>query len=172
MNSEKIINNWRKNAQRHDSRNFKFLRKLKMRSQQAVDRAARELHEEVFSIVDCLQCANCCKAVRPTLTKGDIIRVSRRLEMKPAEFRTKYLVESKEELGLWEAASMPCPFLGQDNRCRIYDVRPASCAEYPHTNKRGFASRTYLHAENALQCPAVFYIIEQMRMGRTRQRGR
>ncbi len=57
----------------------------------------------------------------------------------------------------------PCPFLGTDDRCRIYSVRPTDCREYPHTNKKWFTSRTMAHASNALICPAVFWIVEQMR---------
>ena len=60
--------------------------------------------------------------------------------------------------------ALPCPFFGADNRCTIYEVRPADCVEYPHTDKEGFTFRTHGHANNALVCPAVFYIVEQMRM--------
>jgi hypothetical protein len=56
------------------------------------------------------------------------------------------------------------PFLSGDNRCTIYEVRPAACREYPHTDKEGFTSRTMLHANNAKECPAVFWIVEQLRL--------
>ncbi len=62
--------------------------------------------------------------------------------------------------------TLPCPFLGTDNRCTVYEVRPRDCAEYPHTQKKGFSSRTHGIANNSLTCPAVFYIIEQMRARR------
>lgn len=68
MEIDAIIDDWAQNAERHDSRNFKLLRSLKVKSERAVDRAARRLHEEAFSIIDCLQCANCCRTVNPTLT--------------------------------------------------------------------------------------------------------
>ena len=63
---------------------------------------------------------------------------------------------------------MPCPFLADDGRCTIYEVRPKDCAEYPHTQKKGFASRTHLHADNTLVCPAVFWIVEELRASRMR----
>jgi Fe-S-cluster containining protein len=170
MEIDAIIKDWKQNAERHDARNFKFLRSLKMKSERAVDRAARRLHEEAFSIIDCLQCGNCCKTVNPTFTTEDITRIASRLEMDAATFGTEYLTES-EDRGLMEPKSLPCPFLGTDNRCTIYEVRPASCAEYPHTDKPGFATRTHLHSGNALQCPAVFYIIEEMRARRLKQGG-
>ena len=162
MNMDTIFNDWKRNAQRHDSRNFGFLRNLKLKSERVVDRAARKLHQEAFSIIDCLECANCCKTVSPTFTTEDIARIAVRLGMDAAVFTAEHLLES-EDRGLWEPKSLPCLFLGTDNRCTIYDVRPAACAEYPHTDKPEFASRTHLHSGNALQCPAVFYIVEQMR---------
>ena len=93
----------------------------------------------------------------------DVARIAARLGSDVGAFTAAYLVESKNR-GLWEPKSLPCPFLGPDNRCTIYDIRPLSCAEYPHTDKPDFASRTYLHSGNALKCPAVYYIIEQMRV--------
>ena len=163
MEMDAIINDWKRNAERHDDRNFKFLRSLKMKSERAVDRAARRLHKEAFSIIDCLQCANCCKTVNPTLTTEDIARIAAHLGMDAAVFTEEYLIDS-EDRGLMEPKSLPCPFLAADNRCKIYEVRPASCAEYPHTDKPGFATRTHMHSGNALQCPAVFYIVEEMRV--------
>ena len=171
MEMDPIINDWKQNAERLDSRNFKFLRSLKMKTERAVDRAAQRLHREAFSIIDCLQCANCCKTVNPTFTTEDIARIAARLGMDAAAFKKEHLVKS-EDRGLWKPKSLPCPFLGTDNRCTIYEVRPTSCADYPHTDKPGFATRTHLHSGNALQCPAVFYIIEQMRARGRRQGGR
>jgi len=63
MEMDAIINDWKRNAKRHDDRNFTFLRILKMKSERAVDRAARKLHQEAFSIIDCLLCVNCCRTV-------------------------------------------------------------------------------------------------------------
>jgi Fe-S-cluster containining protein len=162
MEMDAIINDWKQNAERHDDRNFKFLRSLKMKNDRAVDRAAGRLHKEAFSIIDCLQCANCCKTVNPTLTPDDIARIAAHLGMDAAVFTKEYLTES-EDRGLMEPKGLPCPFLAADNRCKIYEVRPTSCAEYPHTDKPGFVTRTHMHSANALQCPAAFYIIEEMR---------
>ena len=55
---------------------------------------------------------------------------------------------------------------------RIYAVRPADCVEYPHTDKEGFTFRTYGTADNSLVCPAVFYIVEQLRARGLKDSGR
>jgi hypothetical protein len=167
MDMQAILNDWKQNAQRHEERNFTFLRRLRMRDERPVDRAARQLHEEAFSIIDCTQCANCCKTVSPLFRKDDVRRIASLLGMTADDFRARYLLADED--GDLHLKNLPCPFLGEDNRCKIYEARPRDCAEYPHTQKKGFSSRTYVHAGNTLSCPAVFYIVEQMR---ARRRGR
>lgn len=164
MNMQAIRDDWKQNAERHGDRNFAFLRSLKMKDEGRVDRAARQLHEEAFSIIDCIQCANCCKTISPLFRKADIRQIAVHLRMTAGDFKTMYL--QADESGDLHLKSVPCPFLGEEGRCTIYEVRPKDCAEYPHTQKKGFASRTHLHAGNALACPAVFYIIEEMRARR------
>jgi uncharacterized protein len=98
--------------------------------------------------------------------KSDIRRIAERLNVKPADFAATYL--KADEQGELFLKGVPCPFLGADNRCGIYDVRPRDCVEYPHTQKKGFTFRTYGIADNTISCPAVFYIVEQMRARRGR----
>jgi uncharacterized protein len=164
MDMQTIVNDWRANAERHVDRNFAFLRSLKMKDDRAVDQVAHRLHEEAFRIIDCTQCANCCKTVSPQFSKTDIRRITKHLNMKPIEFQATYL--QADEDGDLFLKSLPCPFLGTDNRCKIYEVRPRDCAKYPHTQTKGFTFRTHGVANNSLSCPAVFYIIEQMRARR------
>ena len=57
----------------------------------------------------------------------------------------------------------PCPFLGAESKCTIYDVRPEKCRGYPFTDKPDFAFMSITHANNATVCPAVFYLVEQMK---------
>lgn len=86
------------------------------------------------------------------------------------EFVEAYL-ERDEEDGSYRGGAKPCAFLADDGRCTIYEVRPRVCREYPHTDKEGFTSRTMGHAANALMCPALFWIVEQMKE-RARRGGR
>ena len=54
-------------------------------------------------------------------------------------------------------------FLGTDNYCSIYKVRPKACSEFPHTNRKKFHQISKLTLENVKICPAAFQIIESMR---------
>ena len=91
MDMQAIIDDWRANAERNDDRNFRFLRSLKMQSDNVVDRVAHQLHEEAFSIVDCTKCANCCKTTPTGFRSSDIRRIAKHLGVEPEEFAAKHL---------------------------------------------------------------------------------
>lgn len=162
MDHQFILTDWKQNAQRHDDRNFSFLRSLKNRSGRTVDRAAKRLHQEVFSLIDCARCANCCKTVSPIFTADDIARIADHLRWDAEVFTAQHLTRC-EDNDAWKPKRLPCPFLRTDNRCTIYGVRPVSCVEYPYTDKPEISSRTHSIAAKALECPAVFYVVEQLR---------
>ncbi len=164
MDMQTIIDDWKANAERNVDRNFAFIHRLKMKDDRAVDRVAHRLHAEAFAIIDCTQCANCCKTISPLFRKSDIRCIAEHLGMKSADFIARYL-KADEDGGLC-LKELPCPFLGTDNRCEIYEARPRDCAEFPHTQKKGFTYRTHSVAGNSLACPAVFFIIQQMRARR------
>ncbi len=160
-----VVNDWQTNAERNDAENYEFLRSLKFQDYGFnPDELVSELHEQAFQIVDCTRCANCCKTMDITFNDEDIERIAGHLEMESIEFIKAYL-EADDEDGSYKARQKPCPFLGEDDRCTIYDVRPTVCREYPHTNKEGFTFRTMGVASNALICPAVFWIVERMKEG-------
>ncbi len=159
---DNLVADWKANAEKHDDDNYWFLRSLKQKSGKKVDRIALELHQEAFSIVDCMKCANCCRTLRPIVTEEDIARIAGHLGMARDEFVAAYL-ERDEEQDRYRTKTTPCPFLAEDNRCTIYSVRPEKCQGYPFTERPDFALSTMNHASNAVVCPAVFYLVEQMR---------
>ncbi len=157
-----LVADWQESAKKHDDDNYWFLRSLKQRSPKKVDRIALELHQEAFSIVDCTRCANCCRTLRPIFTDEDIARIAGYLGMARDKFIAAYL-ERDEEQGRYRTKPTPCPFLAEDNRCTIYDMRPEKCQGYPFTDRPDFVFMTMTHANNAVVCPAVFYLVEQMK---------
>jgi uncharacterized protein len=161
MDMQTILDDWRANAERDSERNYRFLHSLKMKSEAAVDRVAHRLHEEAFAIIDCTKCANCCKTAATGFQRSDIERIAKHLGVEPDQFAAKYL--EKDEFGDLLLKTVPCPFLGSDDRCTIYAVRPQDCRDYPHTHKEEFSSRTIGVSANTTTCPAVFYIVERMR---------
>ena len=118
------------------------------------------LHEEAFSKIDCLDCANCCKNHSPTFKATDIKRISKYLGLKEADFVDTYL--KLDEENDFVVKQSPCAFLNEDNSCHIYDVRPSDCARYPYTNEDVFIKRKALTMANSMVCPAVFHILEKI----------
>jgi len=162
VDHDTAVNDWRQNAQSHDEENYEFLRSMKFRDYGfEPDDLAAEMHKQAFQIVDCTRCADCCKTMDIKVGEEDAARIAGHLDMPGDEFVEKYLAVDDE--GDRTFCQKPCPFLGEEDRCTIYEVRPTDCREYPHTDKEGFTSRTMGIANNALACPAVFWVVEQMK---------
>jgi len=57
----------RRNANKSEHKDYRFLRELKRRAssdmRQKVDETTARLHAEAFGIIDCKQCANCCRSM-------------------------------------------------------------------------------------------------------------
>lgn len=141
--------------------NKEFLKSLKKKNPRKLDAAFHNAHEEVFSEIDCLQCANCCKTTSPIFYPTDIDRVAKFLRIKPGDFIQTYLrIDADNDYVLQVA---PCPFLGDSNYCSIYEVRPKACREYPHTDRKKMVQITELTYKNTLVCPAVLEIVERLK---------
>jgi Fe-S-cluster containining protein len=144
-----------------EQENKKFLARLRKKDSRKVDAAFHSLHEQVFSEVDCLKCANCCKTTSPIFYQNDIERVAKSLRMKPGDFVEKYLkIDDDRDYVL---KSSPCPFLDAENYCTVYHDRPRACREYPHTDRKKMAQITELTLKNTMVCPAVFEIVERLK---------
>lgn len=139
----------------------KFFSVLKRKPPKHLDRLMEQLHEREFEKTDCLQCANCCKTTGPLFTEKDILRIAKYLRQKPQEFTDQYLRIDEDRD--WVLQALPCIFLGTDNRCSIYDVRPKACREFPHTDRKKFQQIAHLTMKNVAICPAAFNIVEALR---------
>ena len=141
--------------------NKKFFAKLKKKPPKQLDALMVELHESEFNRTDCLNCANCCKTTGPLFTNKDVERISKHLRLKPQQFIETYL--RLDEDNDYVLQSVPCTFLGTDNYCSIYEVRPKACREFPHTDRKKFQQISNLTLKNVAICPAAFNIVEEMK---------
>ncbi len=148
-------------AKEKQQENKKFFAKLKKKPPKQLDYLMQELHTATFDRVDCLQCANCCKTTGPLFTDADITRIAKHLRLKPQQFIAQYL--HVDEDNDYVLQGLPCTFLGADNYCSIYDVRPKACSEFPHTNRKKFHQISNLTLKNIAICPAAFEIVEEMK---------
>ena len=77
-------------------------------------------------------------------------------------FQQKWLRQEKGGDRDWLNKSVPCQFLDlKDNKCSIYDVRPADCAGFPHFPKK-FKDYAHVHKQNVELCPATYRMVEKM----------
>jgi len=148
-------------AKKKQKENAAFFRQLTSKLSAKVDEAFHALHEDVFNEVNCLDCGNCCKSLGPRLTDADIRRISSVLKVKPSELTEKYLLLDEDNDYVFR--QMPCPFLAEDNYCRIYENRPRACRDYPHTNRRRMQQILDITLKNTATCPAVFEIVERLK---------
>lgn len=155
------LNDIKAKAEKLKPENKRFLDKLKKKLPKDLDQQFQRLHEEAFETIDCLTCANCCKTTGPLFTQKDIERLSALFKLRPAEFISKYL--HVDEDGDYVLNVLPCPFLGTDNYCSVYEHRPNACRQYPHTDQRKMHTVFKETLHNTAVCPAVFEIVEKLK---------
>lgn len=141
--------------------NQKFLKKLKAKKPKKLDELFLDQHHEKFEQIDCLACANCCRGLGPRILDKDIERLAKHLRIKTNYFIEQYLRIDEDRDYVFK--SMPCPFLGLDNYCFVYEARPKACRDYPHTNHKKMTSHLNLALKNNETCPAVYLILEDLR---------
>ena len=155
--SDEILTNWQKKSADSQKKYKQFLSRADKNS---VLKKLPDFHEEAFAKVNCLDCAACCKNYSPRFKTPDLKRIARHLKMKEGDFIEKYLTLDKE--GDYVVKSKPCPFLGQDNYCSIYEVRPSDCARFPYTDEDVILKRQPLTLKNSTFCPIVYFVLEKL----------
>ncbi len=152
-----ILVNWQKKSADKQKTYKQFLQRA---DKNKVLKQLPDLHEEAFSNINCLDCAACCKNYSPRFKTPDIRRIAKHLKMKEGAFIEKYLLLDEE--GDYVVNRKPCPFLGNDNFCSIYDIRPSDCSRFPYTDEDVLLKRTTLTLMNSTFCPAVYFVLEKL----------
>ena len=106
--------------------------------------------------------ANCCKSISPIVIDRDIDRIAKFLKIKPSKAIEDYFELDEDEDYVFRQT--PCPFLMADNYCMIYEARPRACREYPHTDRKRFSQIANLTYKNTFVCPAVFDVVEELKV--------
>jgi Fe-S-cluster containining protein len=150
---------WQKDALKKRKENKQFLDKAKR--VRNIERHLPDLHDEAFSKIDCLKCGNCCKTISPRFKSPDIVRISKYLGMKQGDMIDTYLRLDSD--GDYVVKQSPCPFLGSDNHCSIYEARPRDCSKYPYTDSGEFFEYPNTTLQNTTTCPAVYYVLERLK---------
>lgn len=138
----------------------KWIKKAAKANKRLLDDQFHSTHTAVFKKMDCLTCANCCKTTSPIFRDVDIKRIAKRLRVSERQLIDSYLKMDDENDYVLQ--SSPCTFLGDDNKCSIYEDRPLACREYPHTDRKNMHQILPLTRKNMEVCPAVAKIVEEV----------
>ena len=139
-----------------------FLLRVEKKQVKGIDKFTAAASKEVWEEVDCLSCANCCKKMSPTFTTQDIKRISAHFEQTPEEFRKKWLRKDRNKDLINKTE--PCQFLNlKDNKCSIYEIRPADCSGFPHLTKGRWSDYAHVHKQNIDFCPATFKMVQKIK---------
>ena len=151
------MKNWERRSADNQKKYKQFLSRA---DKNKVLKALPGLHDEAFTKIDCLQCANCCKNYSPRFKTPDIKRISKVLGLRESAFIEKYLLVDEE--GDFIVNTKPCPFLGADNFCSIYEDRPSDCRRFPYTDEDVIIKRKELTLKNSTFCPITYYVLEKL----------
>ncbi|MBK8774037.1 MAG: YkgJ family cysteine cluster protein [Chitinophagaceae bacterium] len=158
MNKETdLLKNWELKAKGRKKEYKRYLQKVDTKKD---IKRLPALHNEAFSKIDCLDCAACCKNYSPRFKTPDIKRISKGLGLKEAVFIHTYLQIDSD--GDYVLRTKPCPFLGNNNQCGIYEMRPSDCRQFPYTDVDVLLKRQQITLKNAEFCPAVYYVLERL----------
>jgi len=155
--SKDILHNWKKKSEERQKLYKNYLLKA---DKNKVLKQLPDLSEAAYEKINCLNCAACCKNYSPRFKTPDIKRIAKHLDLKEGLFIEKYL--NLDEEGDYVVKTKPCPFLGDDNYCSIYDVRPSDSERYPYTDEDVILKRVPLTLKNSTFCPIVYYVLEEL----------
>lgn len=149
-------------AMRKRKENLRFRSFLKTHADpEVLDRQFSELHQRIFPRYHCDQCRNCCKLINASISSEDIDTIAAHLALTRQELIDQHLTQS--DYDTWNAAHLPCDFLGSDGACTLGDCRPESCKKYPYTNQPERLESLYSILDAVAVCPAAYEIFESLK---------
>lgn len=129
------------------SENHNFGIFLKTQDTNIIDDIASQLDQKITPQIDCLECGNCCRNLRPPVDEEILLQF----------VEPENLEENKYAMA-FACKNLDC------NACTIYLDRPEECRSFPYMDRPNFNSRTHELLQNYEICPIVFNIWEGLKM--------
>jgi Fe-S-cluster containining protein len=140
-------------SERSEIENYDFRAWLKNYAPDDIDDVVKALSQKYFALIDCKECANCCRVLELGFTEPELHTIAKSMEQSIDEFRKRFVVEGIVK---------PCPAL-RGNLCSIYEGRPDVCRSYPHFEKPDFVLRLYGVLDSIGICPIAFNAFEELK---------
>jgi Fe-S-cluster containining protein len=141
-------------SQEHGDENWEFRSWLKQYAPDDIDGLVMTLSQKYFALIDCMQCANCCRSLHVEFKKSELFAIAKTLGQSIEAFQKQFMSEGK--------VNPPCPMLN-GKLCSIYENRPDVCRSYPHLEQPEFTSRLIGVIENVAICPIAFNMFEELK---------
>lgn len=141
-------------TEERNDENWAFRSWLKSNAPDSIDDFVSTLSQKYFALIDCTQCANCCRTLQLELTGNELHTIAKTLGQSIAAFEKHFMSES--------LVNPPCPML-KGKLCSIYDERPEVCRSYPHLEKPDFTRRLIGVIDNLSICPIAFNAFEELK---------
>ena len=138
----------------HGEENWEFRSWLKQNAPDDIDAIVKALSQRYFALIDCTQCANCCRSLQLEFESSELLAISNTLGESIGAFEKRFLSEGK--------VNPPCPML-DGKLCSIYENRPAACRSYPHLEQPLFTTRLMSVIDNVAICPIAFNAFEELK---------
>src|SRR5262249_49787026 len=141
-------------SQEHDDENWDFRSWLKQNAPDNIDGIVHALSQKYFALVDCKQCANCCRSLHAEFERSELLNIAKTLGQSIKTFEKQFMSEGE--------VNPPCPMLN-GKLCSIYENRPKVCRSYPHLERPHFTSRLMGVIDNVAICPIAFNAFEELK---------
>ena len=140
-------------SERSEIENYDFRAWLKNYAPDDIDDVVKALSQKYFALIDCKECANCCRVLELEFTEPELHTIAKSMEQSIDEFKKRFVVEDIVK---------PCPAL-KGNLCSIYEGRPDVCRSYPHFEKPDFIFRLCGVLDSIAICPIAFNAFEELK---------
>lgn len=139
----------------HEDENWAFRSWLRHHEPDNIDELIKSLSQKYFALIDCTQCANCCRTLELEVTRSEIHTIAESLGKSIEAFEKQSMSEGY--------VRPPCPML-KEQLCSIYEHRPEICRSYPHLEKPDFLFRLMGVIGNLSVCPIAFNAFEELKL--------
>lgn len=141
-------------SQERDDENWEFRSWLKQNAPDDIDGIVKGLSQKYFALIDCKECANCCRSLQVEFKKSELFSIANTLGQSIEAFEKQSMSEGK--------VNPPCPML-DGKLCSIYENRPEVCRSYPHLEQPDFTTRLMGVIANVAACPIAFNAFEELK---------
>ena len=140
-------------SQERDDENWEFRSWLKQYAPDDIDGLLKTLSQKYFALIDCTQCASCCRSLQMEFKKSELHSIAKTLGRSIEGFQKECMSGGQ--------VNPPCPMLN-GKLCSIYENRPDVCRSFPHLEQPEFTSRLIGVIASVAICPIAFHAFEEL----------